>query len=134
MDTHAPSSDAVPLQEEQRPGTAFPRCVHDALQGIGRFADDREVVDGIGSTDPFQEITQRYLTLASIELQQLFYWNCPQIGCLTDRQYPVQSANQRLFTFHNIWFKFNQIWNGLLDITLCSSEYELGKQALESLR
>jgi hypothetical protein len=49
------------------------RCVHDALQGIGRFADDGEVVDGIGSTDPFQEITQRYLTLASIELQQLFY-------------------------------------------------------------
>ena len=49
-------------------------CVHDALEGIGRFADDGEVVDGIGSADPFQEITQRYFTLASIELQQPVYW------------------------------------------------------------
>ena len=26
---------------------------------------------------------------------------------------------------HIIWFKFNQIWNGMLDITLCNREYAL---------
>lgn len=110
----------------------FSCCVHDALKGIGRFADDGEVVNGIGSTDPFQEIPQRYFTLTSIELQQFAYWNCQQIGCLTDGQYPVQSANQRLFPFHIIWFKFDQIWNGLLNRTLKNKEGYLVKLALEA--
>ena len=94
MDTDTPVLDVVPLQEEQRPGAAFTCRVHDTLESVGRFAYDGEVVGGIGPADPLEKISQRYFTLASIEIEQFVLRNGQQDGSLTGRQYPVQPGNQ----------------------------------------
>ncbi len=94
MDTDTPVLDVVPLQEEQRPGAAFTSRAHDTLECVGRFTNDREVVGGIRPADPLEKISQRYFTLALIEIEQFVLWNGQQNGSLTGRQYPVQPGNQ----------------------------------------
>ena len=102
MNSDTPMTDAVPLQKEQGPGATFSCRAHDTLEGVGRFANDGEVVNGIGSADPLEKITQRYFTLALIEIKQFVLRNSQQDGSLTGRQYPVKPGNQRRFSFHDI--------------------------------
>lgn len=94
MDADAPCPNIISLQEEQGPGPAFTCGTHNPLECVGRFADDGDAVDGIGPADPFQQISQRYFTLALIEIEQFVLWNGQQNGSLTGRQYPVQPGNQ----------------------------------------